>query len=152
MNDTKYDTDSQPKEAMEVSPPKRTRKTRPRRGAAAVEMKTRGLNAHEIARATSVPQTTVKGILDKYSKVFKALPKVAEFQQIKADLLDAEKLTALETAVSQSKLNKASFLALVTGAEKLHKMSRLERNQSTDNVAHKHFGSLTLTPDMEDPE
>lgn len=120
-----------------------------RKRARIVELAAQEIPLSDIARIVGMPKSTVKATIDRFKPVFTALDRVEEFNQVKADILSAAQLVALESAMSPRKLAKASFLASITGAEKLHKMERLERGKSTENIAHG-FGRLPTDDDVSD--
>lgn len=97
----------------------------------------------QIARALEMPKSTVQDIIKKFKPVFDAIERVQDFREVRADILAASQITALESALDAKKLKKSSFLATVTGVEKLHKMERLENDQSTSNAAIV-FGGIGL--------
>lgn len=117
-----------------------------RKRAKIVELAAQQVALSDIARIVGMPKSTVKDTIARFKPVFKALDRVDDFNQVKADILSAAQLVALESAMNPRKLAKASFLATVTGAEKLHKMERLERGKSTENIAHG-FSNLPAEPD-----
>lgn len=120
-----------------------------RKRAKIVELAAQEIPLSDIARIVGMPKSTVKDTINRFKPVFNALDRVEDFKQVKADILTAAQLTVLESAMSPRKLAKASFLATVTGAEKLYKMERLERGKSTENIAHG-FGKLPMDPDVSD--
>lgn len=100
-----------------------------------LEYAARGITQAEICKFTGLSKSTVQSTIKRFSKVFEALPRVNDFRGIRADILDAATLTALETAMTPSKLAKASFISAAQGAQIFDKMARLERGQSTENHA-----------------
>lgn len=116
------------------------------RKAQVISLSIQGLNHTQISRATGMPATSVKDVLKKFSSVFKSIEKLDDFRQVKSDLIEAAEIQVLESALTPKKLEKASFLATITGLEKLHKIERLERGKSTENIAHG-FGKLPIAPD-----
>lgn len=107
-----------------------------------IEMAAKDFSQHDIAKAVGVPRTTVRDIIKKFGKVFKALDRVGDYRNSKADLLAAAQLTALESAMSDGKLKKAGFLGTLKGYEILNKAERLELGKSTEN--HQHIGVFTM--------
>lgn len=89
----------------------------------------------QIARAVQMPRATVQDIIKKFKPVFEAIERVQDYREVRADILAASQITALESALDKNKLKKSSFLATVSGVEKLYKMERLENDQSTSNAA-----------------
>jgi hypothetical protein len=130
-------------EFAEVVPVKRgrhkkgnTRNTSAKKQAKILELSAKNMTCSDISRTTGVPISTVNDIRRKFSKVFKELPRVEEYRNIKSDLLSAAQLSALESAFSGTKLKKAGFLSTLQGVEILNKMERLDSDKSTENYAH----------------
>lgn len=71
----------------------------------------------------------------KYFPVLQQLQEVQEFRTLKEDILTAGQIAVLKTALSEKKLEKASFYQLIQGFEILNKIERLETNKSTSNIA-----------------
>lgn len=90
----------------------------------------------DIARAVALPKSTVKDIVKRFTNVLDGLPHVNDYREVRANILAAGHMSALESAFSGKKLQKASFLATIKGAAELHKMERLELKLSTENVSH----------------
>lgn len=112
--------------------------------AKALDLAAKGLPISDIAKAVELPKSTVRDLITKFSPVFKKLPDVRQYRDIKADILAASQLAALESAFSGNKLAKASFASTLTGFEILNKAERLDRGESTDNVATKFTGTLAI--------
>lgn len=145
--------DNAPVEVVPVQKPKR-RYTKPEPGSKKrekiLELAAKGVIKEDIVTLTGFSPTTVSRTLKRFSKVFKNLKEVDVFRNVKADILDAATLTALESAMTPSKLAKASFISSVTGAQMLDKMSRLERGQSTENHAHAVRATVTINNTIDD--
>lgn len=103
-----------------------------------------GVSTNQIAERVGVSFSTVKRIIKQFTPIFKQLERVNDYRTVKADLLAAGQLAALESAMSPSKLEKASFISTLSGFEILNKAERLENNQSTNNVSLK-IGMSGLT-------
>lgn len=89
----------------------------------------------EISKAIDVPVRTVKDHLAKFRKKFKELGAVKEYEASKQQLLSATELRMLKSLNDESKHKKASLSSVAFAFEKLHQAGRLERNQSTKNLA-----------------
>jgi hypothetical protein len=118
------------------------------RTAEIIEHRLRGLKETDIQRVVGCSQSTVNRTITKFKKVFKELENVEDYKTVKADLLSAAQIAALESAFSGNKLNKAGFLSTLQGFDILNKAERLERGQSTENLAHSHFGRVELVNDI----
>jgi len=120
-------------------------KSRTYKKARAVEMAAMGLPVSEIVKATGLPRTTTRALISKFAPLFKKLPDVADYRTVKADILSAGQLAALESAFSGNKLAKASFASTLAGFEILNKAERLENNQSTENISSRTVGKLEIS-------
>lgn len=116
---------------------------RPSQDAQIIALALQDVPTEAIAMTVDQSIDRVDRTIADFLPVFKALPRIGDFNRMKANILSAMQLTALESAMSESKLSKASFLATITGAEKLNRMERLELGRSTDNIAHA-FGNLPI--------
>jgi len=112
--------------------------------AKALDLAAKGLPVSDIAKAVELPRSTVSDLIKKFSPIFKKLPDVRQYRDIKADILAASQLAALESAFSGNKLAKASFTSTLNGFEILNKAERLDRGESTENVASKFTGTLSI--------
>lgn len=116
-----------------------------------ITMRARGATITEIAAATRCPERTVRDRLKQFAPMFKDLANVADFKVCKADLLDAATLTFLKSAVTPGKLKKASVNNLAYAARQTFDMGRLERGQSTANIATRTFVDLPPSALVEAP-
>lgn len=119
------------------------RRTTSERDAKILELSAKGLTQEEIAPVVDCSQQTVSRILKQFEGVFQTLPRVSEYRTVKADILAAGQLAALESALSPAKVAKAGFLSTLQGFEILNKAERLETGKSTENLAHV-FGKVPL--------
>lgn len=78
----------------------------------------------------------------KYFPILGQLEEVQSFRTLKSDVLSAAQKIVLKYALSDVKMQKASFIQLIQGMEILNKIERLENNQSTENIAHKFSRSI----------
>ena len=107
-----------------------------------IELLTKDVPQEEIAALLDISQRTVSRVKQDFAKVFRALPRVADYRNTKSDLLAAGQLAALESAFSGKKLDKAGFLSTLQGFEILNKAERLETGQSTEISEHRVFGAI----------
>ncbi len=99
------------------------------------KLKLEGVPANQIAEAVSMPPNTVRSVIERFKPFFNEVENVREFKEAKSDILEACQITALKSAFDEKKLKKSSFLATVSGVEKLQRMQRLHDDQSTSNTA-----------------
>lgn len=100
-----------------------------------VKMSMQGIGSKTISDVVKLPVKTVESIRERFLKEFKELNEVDTFREAKSDIIEAIQLKALKFAVSDKKLNKSSFLATISGVEKLQRIQRLNDDQSTSNTA-----------------
>jgi len=96
----------------------------------------KGLKPKVIAQEIGERDDYVREVIRKFKPVFKELENVPNYRSVKSDLLAAGQLVALKSAMSESKLKKASFASTLAGFEILNKAERLENNQTTENVGN----------------
>lgn len=120
------------------------RKTQEKKKIQILELHAKEVPVNLIAEAVQLSVTSVRGVLSKFEGVFKNLDKVDDYRKAKADILSASQLTVLESALSERKIDKASFLSLIQGAEIMNKMERLDLGKSTENHAHQVFGKINV--------
>lgn len=123
---------------------------RDRKLAKILELAAKNIMPSDIAEAVNLPINTVKNTLKRFASVFPALEQVTEFRDVKADILSAGQLVALKSALSEKKVDRASFLSLIQGAEIMNKMERLDLGKSTENVSHQIFGRINVTKELSD--
>lgn len=138
-----------PKLISEASKRKPRQKLDDKQIAYIVEQHLKGQRNIQIAREMNISRSAITAVLKKFEPVFKELPNVPDFQAIKADVIDAATLKALKSAVSQEKHDEARLGEVAKMLDVLYKAGRLERGQSTSNVATS-FVSLTPTKLVED--
>lgn len=114
----------------------------------ALVLKARGLPQSIIARELDLDPATVSRISSQYSGLLQELETVQEFRDAKGDLLDAAQAKVLKSLVNEGKLDKATLYHVAYALDVLYKSNRLERNQSTANVAT----TLTYTGTIPDPD
>ncbi len=114
-----------------------------------LDLNARGLNHSQIGGALGIKMRSVQSVLRNFRGVFKEIDNVPNYRTVKADLLSAAQLTVLKSAMSESKLRKASFITCMQGFKILNEAERLENNQSTANIAHG-FGKLQLSAGIDD--
>ena len=112
------------------------RQTQDKRKAKAIELLAKEIPVADVVRVTGIPYNTVKAIKLKFLPIFKKINDVQNYRNLKADILAAGQVAALESAMSPSKLAKASFVSTLQGFKILNEAERLENNQSTSNIAH----------------
>lgn len=95
----------------------------------------RGIPQHQIASKFGVSEAAMSQILDKFKPAFAELQNVEEYRKAKASLLDSASLTVLKEIVNPLKIEAGDVRALSTTYDILNKHSRLERGESTSNVA-----------------
>lgn len=103
--------------------------------AAIIDLHHKGNTVPTIAEVTSMHTDTVRAIIKRFEPIFKELRAVEDYRSMKADLLSAAQITALKSALSESKLKKSSFLATLQGFKILNNAERLERGLSINNIA-----------------
>jgi len=99
-----------------------------------LEYRLAGLSTPAISRAAGVSRSTVSETLKKFEPVFKKLRQVAEYQDVRKELLSATELQMLESMQDKDKLEKASINNLAYAFTQVFSARRLEANQSTANV------------------
>lgn len=95
----------------------------------------RGTPQHDIAKKFGVSESAVSLILEKFKPAFAELGNVEEYRKAKADLLDSTSLAVLKEISNPTKILDSDLRALSVSYDILNKHSRLERGQSTQNVA-----------------
>lgn len=101
----------------------------------AIELKTRGLGDGEIATFFGVSRSTVSRTLRKYGKYLIPSQDLSILDANKTALLQAAQMRAIPYILEPGKLEKASWLQLVTGLGILIDKQRLLDGQSTTNIA-----------------
>lgn len=106
----------------------------------------RGVKQHEIAQKFGVSESAVSTVLDKFKPAFSELQNVEQYRRAKSDLLDSAGLAILKEIVNPSKIEQADIRALSCSFDIVNKHGRLERGESTSNVAQQ---SITVTVDWQ---
>lgn len=121
--------------------PKTDEKTRSK----IVELAVLGKSYAQIAELVGKHEDTVSRILKPFKPVLKTMEAVADYRESKGDFLAAGQLIALETGLDETRMKKNSSLTAIKIFEVLNKAERLERDLSTENVAHKFVGRMEHT-------
>lgn len=139
-------TSAIPVEVVEASAelPERPKQTKEQKQALILDMHLKGYNSTVIGKAVEMNPSSVRNVIQRLKPIIEIVHSGTELKDIKADLLSGGQFRLLKSALSESKLKKMSTLAGIKGAAELQKMERLERNLSTENVNHHHFGSVKL--------
>jgi transcriptional regulator with XRE-family HTH domain len=95
----------------------------------------RGIPQKEIARKLGVSDSAITLVLDKFRPFFQELGNVEEYRQAKADILDSLQLQTLKAISNPERIETAPLNQLAYTYDILTKHGRLERGQSTSNVA-----------------
>lgn len=109
-----------------------------------LELTARNVGLTDVAKAAGLPISTTRDIIERFKPVFKNLERADDYRSIKAQLLSAAQLTALESAFSGNKLSKAGFLSTIQAFDILNKAERLENNQTTSNIGVGIKSTITL--------
>lgn len=104
------------------------------------------LPVRAISDIVGVSKSRVQDLIKRFKPVFHNIERIDDFRTVKSDILAASQLTVLESAFTGNKLRKASFLATIKGFAELNKAERLERNESTENIAHRFIGPTSTEP------
>jgi predicted transcriptional regulator len=107
----------------------------------ALSMLARGCSDSQVAGALELSQVTVHKYRGEMKAIFKELPTVEAFRATRTDLMDAAMSAMLKSSVTPDKLEKATVNGLAYAMRQLYDMGRLERGQSTANIAT--FVSIT---------
>ena len=105
----------------------------------------RGMEQRQIAQKMGVSDAAVSQILDKFKPAFGELHNVEEYRKAKADILDSVQLQTLKSMTCPEKQASANLAQLSVAFDVLNKHGRLERGQSTSNVATQHV-SISVNP------
>lgn len=100
----------------------------------------------EIARAVKLPPSTTCRLLKRYGSWLQELEHVDEYTDSRSRLLSAGELKLFKSMMEQEKLDKASVNNLAYSMRQLFDMGRLERGESTSNVATQTV-SVSITAD-----
>lgn len=92
-----------------------------------------------IAKATGIDPSNISRMLKQYSGLLQELEFVGDYRRGKADLLDAAQMRVLKYIASEEKMAAANIYQLSCTYDVLYKAGRLERNQSTSNLAIARF-------------
>lgn len=96
----------------------------------------RGIEQREIAQKFGVSDAAVSQVLDKFKPAFAELHNVEEYRKAKASILDSLQLQTLKSMASPEKHASAHLGHLSQAFDILNKHGRLERGESTSNVAN----------------
>lgn len=100
----------------------------------------RKLTFEEIASKFGVSRQAVQQALDKFNKFIESPENTAAYQDNKAQLLDTAQFKILNELLDSEKLEKASINNLAYAYSQLDQSARLERGQSTANIAYADYG------------
>lgn len=89
----------------------------------------------EIARAVKLPPSTTCRLLKRYGSWLQELEHIEDYTNTRSQLLSAGELKLFKSMMEQEKLDKASVNNLAYSMRQLYDMGRLERGESTSNVA-----------------
>ena len=126
-------------------------KTRDQKEAIILDLHMKGYNSGIIGKAVDMQPSTVRNVIQRLKPMIELIELGDTYKNVKADLLRGGQFKLLRSALSESKLKKAPTGAAITAMEKLHRMERLERGQSTENHAHQHLGTITLSQKSDVP-
>jgi len=107
----------------------------------------RGVKQAEIASKFGVSEAAVSTVLDKFKPAFAELQNVESYRKAKSDLLDSAGLVILKEIVNPTKIEAADIRALACSYDIVNKHGRLERGESTSNVAQQ---TVTVTVELGD--
>lgn len=88
-----------------------------------------------IAKTVGLSTTSIKTRLRDLREALESVDKLEDWEMNKADYFSAAQHTLLKSMLSQDKLDKASVNNLAYALTQVHTAGRLERGQSTANVA-----------------
>ena len=95
----------------------------------------KGVRNVEIAREMNLSKGAITNVLKKFAPIFENLPDVRGFTKIRADIIDSVLLQTLKTATDKNKHEEARLGEVAKLIDTLHRASRLERGQSTENTS-----------------
>jgi len=104
------------------------------------------LSYRDIADKLGVSKSAVHQALQRFHKLITNPESVIAYRENKANLLDAVELELVSNLADSEKLKKASINNLAYSISQIDHIKRLERNQSTANIAYsdgvRHHDSL----------
>lgn len=110
----------------------------------------RGVRQNQIAKKFGVSESSISLILEKFKPAFAELHNVEEYRKAKSDLLDSTGLAILKEISNPLKIEQADIRALSCSFDIVNKHSRLERGESTSNVATQTVSLSVSSLDFED--
>jgi len=109
----------------------------------AMSLITQGKSDQEVINELNIDNRAIEYIRDQFRFIQKEISNVAEYRKTRANILDALHQKILEKMSEPERLDAASVKDLGWVAESIHKQSRLERGESTENKAIS-FRDVTL--------
>ena len=100
-----------------------------------LDLAMKGVPPALVSKAVGIPKRTVCRHLKKFRKQFKELGNIEAYEATKQQLLSATELRLLKSLNDEAKHKKASLSSVAFAMEKVHQAGRLEKNQSTKNLA-----------------
>ena len=113
---------------------KKSRRSIYTKAAAVIDMTARQfpVNPTIIAETVSLPEQTVRDMIERFEPIFLELRNVGAYRTAKTDLLAAVQLRALKSGLEESKLKKSSALSCMQIFEIANKAERLETGKATE--------------------
>lgn len=101
----------------------------------AMSLITQGKSDSEVIAELKIDNRAIEYIRDQFRHIQKEIDNVVEYRRTRANILDALHQKILEKMSDPDRLDAASAKDLGWVAESIHKQSRLERGESTENKA-----------------
>lgn len=109
----------------------------------ALALRLKGNTYKDIANMMGVTEQGVHAHLKPFLPLLEHAEGLPAFKANQADIYDVVRSKLIGSMIEPEKLQKASVNNLAYAAKAMHEMSRLERDQSTSNVAVQHVEALT---------
>ena len=100
-----------------------------------VALRARGIPSAIVGRELGISTSAVTRITSHFNGLLQELNSVQEFREKKGEILEAGQIRVLKSLLDEAKISSANLTQTARAFEVLHKASRLEANQSTDNRA-----------------
>lgn len=128
-----------------ISPKTKRIKQLKERKAKVLDLMTKDLSVNEIARAVDLAPSTVCKYIDEWKILLPEIDKVDQWNISKGSILDAATSSMLKKVLERSDDPKASVNNLAYALQQVHNIKRLEKGESTQNVAHAHYVDADIT-------
>lgn len=99
-----------------------------------LELATKNVPVADIAKATHIPASTVKHSIKRYSKIFKEIQNVPEYESSKHKFLSAAEMTCLKSLMDPKKQKAATLNNVAYAFRQVYDANRLQRGLSTSNL------------------